>query len=283
MSGRAFFYNRPSDNALAALSPTITASAEDSNYPVANLGDFSDHGVGQPSLLTTTSGSWVIDFGVATAIPLWVLWHNFDAGLVVKIEGNASNSWGAPAFSADVTIAAKRRNGHTRKAWIDARDVTNYAAYRYWRISVALSGPANSVNVGLKVWPGLTVREFETTFDRDLPIGSHQFQAAGFTDTGYAWHYKLAGAVRAFQGTIPLDVSEIAALDDWFDEAGGDPSVVIFDPATDEAMIVRFAGAPNPFAGDGLVTLPLTRVVKPGHRLFAVTFVEVTAGGPEWD
>ena len=61
-------YCRPTD--IVTAHATITASAADSEYPAALLGD-SDPA--HPAKLTTTSGWWLFDFGSAQSLDLVAL------------------------------------------------------------------------------------------------------------------------------------------------------------------------------------------------------------------
>lgn len=294
MPETTFIYNRPSDNLIATLSPTITVETgtADSDYGVDNLGDFSDEGIGQPLLLEETEGAVLIDWGVATAVPLFVLWTNADEGLALRIQGNATNSWGSPSLDYELTAPAKRRNGYTVKLWADLRAVAGYGAYRYTRIVLGdLSvSPVigNSVPVGLKVWAGGAIRTLGRDFEFSPSILRHQMQTAAHTDTGYGWFSKLQGFVRGLQYSLFLDetTNEHEDFLGWFDEAGSDPVVLIPDPSVNDAWIGRWSGSPSPMSDDGLMALSLAGVIAPefaiGWRRYTGAFVEVTAGGPEW-
>jgi len=206
------------------------------------------------------------------------------------VQGNATDSWGSPSLEASIVAPAKRRNGFTVKLGIDMTGETGYAAYRYTRISIGDDGSspaiANSVPVGLKVWLGGAIRTLGRDFDFSPIEPRHQMQTAAHTDTGYGWFYKLSGFIRGLQGSLFLETAEAQELQDWYDEAGSDPVILIPDPDEDEAWIVRWASSPTPFGEEGLTLLPLPTVIYPdfavGWRRFQVSFVEVTAGGPEW-
>lgn len=294
MPETTFIYNRPSDNLIATLSPTVTVQTGtvDPDYGVANLGDFSDEKIGQPLLLLDDAGAVLIDWGSATAVPLFVLWTNADEDLEIRIQANATNSWSSPTLDYVVTAPAKRRNGYTVKLWADLRAETGYGALRYTRIVLGDLGSSpvvgNSVPVGLKVWAGGAVRTLGRDFDFSPSVLRHQMQTGAHTDTGYGWFAKLQGFVRGLQYSLFLDEStdEHDEFLDWFDEAGSDPVVLIPDQSVNDAWIGRWSGAPSPMSDDGLVALTLAGVIAPdfavGWRRYTGSFVEVTAGGPEW-
>lgn len=134
-------YARASDN--IAGTATVTASAADAAYPAANLVDLD---VAKPAKLTTTSGYWLLNFGSARSLAaVALLNHNLDAGAVVYLQANGSDSWLAPAFQRAFTIPADEADGFSVNPWLDVRDA---AAYRYWRIYVPAASP-NSVAIAI--------------------------------------------------------------------------------------------------------------------------------------
>ena len=88
---------------------TITASTEDAAYPRTNLKTPQEPD--NPAKTTVTTDSWwVIDHLAAASVPAWaLLYSNFTS---VKIQANATDSWGAPSYdSGTLTIGTNPGNG----------------------------------------------------------------------------------------------------------------------------------------------------------------------------
>lgn len=131
---RSYYWRRDDD---AARDATVTASAEDAAYPAVYL---CSEDPAEPAKLTTTSGWWVVDLGSAAAVlAVALIYQYLDAGLTVAIQANASDSWGAPAFSTSLTIPAKRKDGPSYQHW--TRNVLEVLSatqtYRYWRLLIS--------------------------------------------------------------------------------------------------------------------------------------------------
>jgi hypothetical protein len=106
---------------------TVTASSADADWPVSYLKLY------WPTLTHRTTGIasewWKWDLGAATQVRYFILWnHNFTSGATLTLQANASDSWGAPAYSTAVT----RYSGFV----IAAINQT----YRWWRLVVADAG-----------------------------------------------------------------------------------------------------------------------------------------------
>ncbi len=89
-------------NRTASLTTTITGSSEAANSPATNLSK-----PGRPFMPWRTGAggdqSAVINFGSAILIQaVWLVRTNFTT---VRIQGNPTDSWGAPAFNQEFTIA----------------------------------------------------------------------------------------------------------------------------------------------------------------------------------
>ena len=109
-------YALPSDD-LAGTATSVSASAEDAEYPATNLIAPSATGhlnlPSRPAKLTTPSGAWTLTFDSPIAVVAAALiYHNFDAGLDVTLE--------AGGFSQAIPIPAKPGAGDdwTLSPWI---------------------------------------------------------------------------------------------------------------------------------------------------------------------
>ena len=74
-----------------------------------------------------SSQTFIIDLGAARAVDYCaILDHNFSSGATIKIQGNATDSWGAP--SVDITLTYAASNIYYK--------FSSTQTYRYWRLTV---------------------------------------------------------------------------------------------------------------------------------------------------
>ncbi len=268
-----FYYFRPSDNVADSATPTVQTGTIDTNYTVANLVDLSYAKIAAPAKLTGVTGAFLLDFGAAQRVDYVVLHHNFDAGLAVAVQMNATDSWGAPTVTTSPTIPAKRADNYTRKVGVDLRSVSGYttSGLRYLRINV--SG-ANSVPIGLKVLAYSSVRQLSRGFLLDLDDTEHQTVIDMQTDAGVPWAYDLMSAPRSLRGASTLSDTDAESVREWFRSCGGRANVTGITPypeTSTEFWLVRWAA-------NGLTTR--RRYVDINDVDLA--FDEVTVGDPEW-
>lgn len=234
-------YALPSDDLGADA--TVTASAEDTEYPAENLVAPTNTGhlnlPSRPAKLTTTSGSWVLDCGSAispTAIAL--IYHNLIAGLAVAIQGNASDSWGAPSFSQAITIPAWRE---------DDWPVSPFAllagspppSYRYWRLVITGTND-NPVQVGRLMLVNL--RQMANDVRWGVVEEEEQGLIEHATEAGVETIYELFGPRRSFAGEFALTDTTSAELLTLFRSARSRilPWLLIPDDDVNDAWLVRF-------------------------------------------
>jgi hypothetical protein len=107
-------------------SATLTPSTVDAQYPVANIND--DRRT-KTFRSTSNSDNIVIDFGSAESCDHFAIVDNWNNGFgvtAITIEANATDSWGAPAFTTTATLDTTF--GVSIKAFSSAQ------SYRFWRI-----------------------------------------------------------------------------------------------------------------------------------------------------
>ena len=113
---------------------TLTPSTAAANFPVTNVQDMRLSS--QWRMTQITSQSLVIDAGVGntiTATAAAIAAHNLTSGATIKIQGNASDSWGGPtldesfAFDADLMVV-----------------FFGSAVFRFWRFSLDDAGNTES-------------------------------------------------------------------------------------------------------------------------------------------
>lgn len=119
---------------------TPTASSEySSDLAVANI--LSDHiGKVWRSADTVLTANIVFNLGSAVNITVFSLFNfNFTSGATLTLEGNASDSWGAPSYSQTLTIPTDA-DGNVIKRIVFFLNET----YQYWRLVIDDSASTES-------------------------------------------------------------------------------------------------------------------------------------------
>lgn len=213
-----FYY----DNKWIETTGTITANSEASGRPVTELDDYL---VATKWRATGDSSEWIKkDFGSAVSITdVAIIGHNFSDAAVVKIQGNASDSWGAP--SVDETI--------TWREYIMDKNFTG-GSFRWWRVTIADAANVDTyVELGyIFLGNNLTLgdiinREFSLIYiENSLVHESRTGQVFG--DQGISrrlWTFSLPH----------LEGSEITDLDTMWESVGKYRPFVFFIDETDTA------------------------------------------------
>lgn len=81
-----------------------------------------------------------IDLGSAKEIKALIIFdHNFSSGVTLSLKGNASDAWGAPAFSEAVSYSADKILHYLSSA----------QTYRYWQLQITdTSNPDTHIDIG---------------------------------------------------------------------------------------------------------------------------------------
>jgi len=233
-------YALPSDELVTTLSPTITASADDPDYPATNL---TDPNPANPAKLTTTDGNWVFDFGAAVqAVAVALIYHNLDEGLSAVLEWNTTDSWGSPAGSQAITIPAWTEEplDGSFSPWTE---IAGTPSYRYWRLVVGDGSPNNSnlIFIGNVMLVG-ALRQLDT----DVRWGIEEREEFGLleqeTELGVEYVEVLGGKRRRFVGEMGLRDYEAAELISLYRSATGRAArwLLIPDETVNDAWYVRF-------------------------------------------
>ncbi len=213
-----FYY----DNKWIETAGTITASSEASGYPVTSLGDYI---VATKWRSTGDSDEWVkIDFGSAVSITdVTIIDHNFTNAATVKIQGNASDSWGSP--SVDETI--------TWRDYIMDKNFTG-GSYQWWRVHIADAANADTfVELGyLFIGNNFTLGDI---IEREFSLMYLENSLIHETRTGQVYGDKgISRRLWAFN--LPhIEGSEITNLDTMWGSVGKYRPFVFFLDETDTA------------------------------------------------
>lgn len=114
-----FMNNNLVDSAL------ITPSTENAQYPKANITDYRRTKVYRS---TSNSDNIVFDLGSIEDVDTFCVTNNWRDGWgvsTITLEANATDSWGAPAFSESITFSSEFNIG--------IKEFTE-VSYRYWRV-----------------------------------------------------------------------------------------------------------------------------------------------------
>lgn len=150
----AAIYTRPSDNVAPNATVTIETGTDpgDSNYGPDVLVDLNP---AKMAKILSTTAAWQFDFTTAQRIDLAAFIHStVESPGTLRLQGNATNSWGAPSFNALIDVQDWFGTGTRRwprNQWLDLTQEAGYSTtgYRYWRVLVT----GNSQNV----WMGQVV------------------------------------------------------------------------------------------------------------------------------
>lgn len=146
-----FFYDNLIDNSGVVLTPT----SEVDTLPAENVINELRKRVWRTGAASATE-RLVIDLGSAQAVTALILLDHTltSSDTVLKLEANSSDSWGAPAFTQNLT-------------WADGTILQTFASqtYRYWRLSFTKSSSSESRDIGRIFLGTYAATEHQPDFD----------------------------------------------------------------------------------------------------------------------
>lgn len=238
-------YALPSDDLLAAVSPTITVDLgsptgdEDPDYPITNWNEIKP---AKPSKLLTADGAWVFDFGAAVNVAVFaLLYHNFDPGLNVLLEWDSDAGFSPAVGSQSITIPVATEDGWTVSPWVE---VNGSPTYRYWRLSVT-GGNTVPLSLGRPYFGG-ALRDLTNDVRWGVEEAEEFINVEHQTDLGVETIYNIGSKRRRFNGEFALrneapypHAQELISL---HRSAQGryKPWLLIPDVDVNDAWIVRF-------------------------------------------
>jgi hypothetical protein len=257
-------YSLPGDDIGGTYPTVVTASAEDPDYLAVNIISQSPS---RPAKLTTTSGWFVLDFGVAVNIDAAaIIYHNLDAGLAVTVQANSADAWGAPPVSQAFPIPAHHEDGWPVSPWAY---ITGSPSYRYWRLNIT-GVNSQLITVGRFMLVG-ALRDLTN----DVRWGVEEIEEHTIveqrTELGVETIYPLGGKRRRFSGEFALLNTTAATLQSLHRSAQGRtlPWLLIPDIAVNDAWLVRFEES----------VWSRTREM-PNHNIFPFRVLELSRGLP---
>lgn len=241
----------PADRIIPGAPSAITSStAVDADYPLANLHDGDPT---SPTRWTTAAAARIVwDLGggspSVTIEGLLVVVHTLYEGQTLTVQGNATNAWGAPAFSQAITIGAYQ-GGLPNNVLVDLR-ATTLATLGYRYVSLLLPDHVTGGHaIGEVCWIS---RWTAPSVSAGWPVQRSDVRRISVNATSYGVAHVIDRGVR--QRRLRLHFAALSDADRalWLAlvrEAGASlPWVLVLDvdPTTDfaasaEALYVRFA------------------------------------------
>lgn len=230
-------FQKPTDNIAGNATLAVNTGTEDTAYPAANLADVNP---AKPAKLTTTTGSWVFSFPAAVNIDLIaIIHHNLTAGLEVRIQGNATNAWGAPSLNQLITIPAYRSDGFPVNPFKDLTGVTP-RSYQFWRL-VVVGVNASAVQIG-EVWLGATKRLLAVNIRWNYEENDDQPLIEHTTDFRVKTVYSYGVSIRRYVAQLTTTNAGAAEIYDWWRSCRGraHPMLIALDADVNDCMMARF-------------------------------------------
>lgn len=235
-------YQLGTDNVAPNAAIAVQSGTEDSGYLAANIAQATPNPA-KPAKLTTTTGAWTFNYGVAQRVDIAaIIHHNLTAGLNVRIQGNATNAWGAPTLDAPFVIPAYREDGYPVNPWLDLTGVTGYSAagFLWWRI-VVVGVNAAAVAIG-EVWLGQVKRSLNPNYS----FQGDDIEERRIIDHGtdYDVHaiYDLGVTARELRSELDYTDAKRAEFETWVRSCQGRVKPHLFIPNGDvnDCRLVRF-------------------------------------------
>ena len=228
------------NNLIQAITPTISTFAADSDYPVANLTNWRVSK--RAGFDTAKSGELVFDLGSAQTVDACILFnHNLTSGATVKIQGNATDSWGAPSVDETITYVVN-----------DMYKEFTGGSYRYWRLTIADAGrAANDIKLGEMILGSnidLT-RNPDWNITERLSYNNVQHVTAG----GNKWSYALYNNKSWVMSFAELLAAQNTLVKNLTINSEGNkiPFSIIFESAAYYVRVSSVYETERPFPADG--------------------------------
>lgn len=172
-----FLSNRVLDSGVS-----VTASSENELLIAENL--LKEHRAKYWQTTTSTADEYVVfDLGTAGAAIEDVILSDYDTSLsgdTVKIQGNATDSWGSPSVDETIT-ASKFNNGDPA-----VHALSSGGSYRYWRLSITKASAGVTRYVG-HIYLGVITTLSEEPDHEGVDIGTESASSINRSRGGNAY------------------------------------------------------------------------------------------------
>lgn len=237
--GAAFgLYALPSDD-LAGTATSITASAEDAEYPATNAIAPTNTGhlnlPSRPAKLTTFSGSWALTFPSAISVSaVHLVYPNFDADLDVTLEP----SGGTPI---QLDIPSRWENGWWPSPWLSFQAQSAST----WTLSINAENSLLPQVGRILLYGSGGFRNLQNDVRWGVEEIEDQGQIEHTTEAGVETLYELFGPRRRWNGEFALENATANTLITLFRSARNRilPWSLIPDEDINDAWFVRFSDA----------------------------------------
>lgn len=245
--------NVAKDAASITIETGSAVSPADDDYGPESL---IDDNPAQVAKIDDTTGAWLFAYDDPQRIDLAALIHHTcdeteaspsSPAPSVRIEGNDTDDWSAPSFSAAFTIPAWFAVG-TRKwpvnPWLDLTQQSGYSetGFLYWRLVIE----NNSQNIQLgQVWFSPTIRRFDPDLRWSPRVSADKPQIENRTSFEVSTIYARGTTIFREEADLLADDTMAEALEQhWYDVEGrARPWLLIPSGpiANDRAYLVRYA------------------------------------------
>jgi hypothetical protein len=240
----AAIFTRPSDNVAPDATVTIQTGTDpgDDNYGPEVLVDLNP---AKMAKILDVTAAWLFDFGAAQRIDLAAFIHStIESPGTLRLQGNATDSWGAPSFNALIDVQDWLGSGTgrwPRNQWLDLTQESGYSTtgYRYWRVLVT-SNPQN-------VWMGQvvlspTIRRMDPDLRWDYVRAPRKRSIVNETAFGSKTIYARNTTQYMLQGEHRMDDALFVDQEEHFYDANGValPWLLIPDGDEPDVYFVRW-------------------------------------------
>lgn len=226
----------------SAPTVTVESGALDAGFPLANLTDLNP---GLPIKVSTAPCGLQFDFGSATSIEaVALIHHNFDVGLGVRWQMNATASWGSPTLNQLFTFAADHADGYSKNPLLDIRGISH--SFRYGRLLIP-SGNSATPYLG-EIWLFGTLYELAANIEYPDDQGRRFPGVRHATDGGLLIDYAHGSKIRQLSAMTHPDDAGRTALETLVDDTLGGARPFVLDPlgvTGGDVWMVKFAAFPS--------------------------------------
>lgn len=237
-------YTFPSDE-VARLASSITVQTgtpptEPEYGPMALV----DDNPAKFAMIDSVTGAWLFAYAAPQPIRIAALiHHDFDPAGNVVLQGNPTDSWGAPAFSAPFVIPPWLGQGTGRwpvSPWLDLATIEDYnpAGFLFWRLLI--TGNSQDLQLGQVVFSE-TKRVLDPDLQWNYVTAPRKRTIVNETAFGSKTVYSRHSSQWALTGDLRMTDALAIEMEQHFHDAEGvaHPWLLIPDGSVNRAHLVR--------------------------------------------